>query len=255
MAGLGGVGGVHLTTLARMGIGNFHLADFDHFELHNFNRQAGATVSTIGRPKAAVMAEMARDINPEANVRCFDEGITAGNVEDFLRGVDVAVDGLDYFAVDARSLLYETAHRLRVPVVAAGPIGCSAALLVFVPGGVTWHRYFAMDLAKSDVDKYVLFAIGTAPRATQMKYLDRSYVNLTEKRGPSLALAVQLCARVVAAETLKLLLKRGEVLPAPIYHQFDAYRCKYVVGRLRWGNRGPLQRFKLWLFRRLLASR
>ena len=64
IAGLGGVGGVHLLTLTRLGIGKFNLADFDHFELHNFNRQVGATVSSIGRSKLEVMAEMACAINP-----------------------------------------------------------------------------------------------------------------------------------------------------------------------------------------------
>ena len=47
IAGMGGVGGSHLLTLTRLGIGGFHLADFDTFELANFNRQAGA-----GSPKS-----------------------------------------------------------------------------------------------------------------------------------------------------------------------------------------------------------
>ncbi len=41
VAGLGGVGGSHLLTLARLGIGAFHLSDFDALDLPNFNRQAG----------------------------------------------------------------------------------------------------------------------------------------------------------------------------------------------------------------------
>lgn len=45
--GLGGVGGVNLVTLARLGIGRFTIADPDTFELANFNRQYGAMVSTI----------------------------------------------------------------------------------------------------------------------------------------------------------------------------------------------------------------
>ena len=61
IAGLGGVGGPHLTTLARLGIGSFTLAEFDLFELANFNRQVGATTSSIGRSKLDVMVEMARD--------------------------------------------------------------------------------------------------------------------------------------------------------------------------------------------------
>ena len=59
IAGMGGVGGIHLLTLVRLGIGRFRIADFDTFDIVNFNRQAGATMDTIGRPKIDVMAEMA----------------------------------------------------------------------------------------------------------------------------------------------------------------------------------------------------
>ena len=71
IAGLGGVGGVYLLTLARLGIGAFTIADFDTFALANFNRQAGATMSTMGRSKLDVMVEMARDINPGLEIRRF----------------------------------------------------------------------------------------------------------------------------------------------------------------------------------------
>lgn len=47
IAGLGGVGGSHLLTLTRLGVGAFHLADFDAFDVPNFNRQAGAMTSTL----------------------------------------------------------------------------------------------------------------------------------------------------------------------------------------------------------------
>jgi hypothetical protein len=46
IAGAGGVGGVHLLTLARLGVGAFTIADMDRFDLVNFNRQAGAMMST-----------------------------------------------------------------------------------------------------------------------------------------------------------------------------------------------------------------
>src|SRR5574340_1155553 len=52
IAGLGGVGGVHLLTLARLGLSRFSLAEFDTFDLVNFNRQVGATVSSLGRPRS-----------------------------------------------------------------------------------------------------------------------------------------------------------------------------------------------------------
>src|SRR5262245_59714807 len=73
LVGMGGVGGIHLATLARLGIGTFHIADPDCFELANFNRQYGAITRTLGRSKAVVMAEVARGINPELQLRVFSE--------------------------------------------------------------------------------------------------------------------------------------------------------------------------------------
>ena len=99
IAGMGGVGGIHLLTLVRLGIGNFSIAEFDSFDVHNFNRQAGAMISTLGRPKIDVMAEQALDINPELRITKFPEGVDAGNLDRFLDGVDVYVDGLDFFCV------------------------------------------------------------------------------------------------------------------------------------------------------------
>ena len=254
IAGLGGVGGVHVVTLARMGVGNFNIADFDHFELHNFNRQSGAMMSTLGEPKATVMHNMAKDINPEADIRVFDKGINQGNIDDFLKDVDVVVDGLDFFAVDARDTLYTAAREKGLPVVGAGPIGFSMILLVFIPDQMSWHEYFAMDLAKNDTEKYLLFGLGNAPSATHLSYIDKNYVSLDKKVGPSCAAAVQLCGGVIAVEVMKLILNRGSVLAVPYYHQFDVYKHKHVVGKLRFGNRGPLQRLKFHLFKRFYLS-
>src|SRR5438309_6294452 len=71
IAGMGGVGGFHLLTLVRFGIGAFNIADGDVFELVNFNRQAGANLDTVGHAKVAVMADSARQINPEVRINCF----------------------------------------------------------------------------------------------------------------------------------------------------------------------------------------
>jgi nitroreductase len=57
-------------------------------------------------------------------------------------------------------------------------------------------------------------------------------------------MACQLCAGVTGTEALKILLKRGPLYPAPYYHQFDAYRCRWHVGFLPGGNRHPLQFLK-----------
>jgi hypothetical protein len=59
---------------------------------------------------------------------------------------------------------------------------------------------------------------------------------------------------MAAAESLKMLLARGNVYAAPHYHQFDAYKGIYRRGQLRWGNKGPLQRLKFLLARKKFAA-
>src|SRR6185437_12284555 len=117
IAGLGGVGGSHLLTLTRLGIGAFNIADFDVFELANFNRQAGAMVSTLGQPKAETLARMARDINPTLDLNIFPRGIDEANLDAFLAGVDVYVDSLDFFVLDLRRKLFQRCSELGIPAV------------------------------------------------------------------------------------------------------------------------------------------
>ena len=102
IAGMGGVGGSHLLTLTRLGIGRFSLSDFDRFGVENFNRQAGARLSSVGRPKLETLVEMALDINPHLDIRTFPQGIGAHNVDHFLSGASVYVGGFDFFAMDAQ---------------------------------------------------------------------------------------------------------------------------------------------------------
>jgi len=252
IAGMGGVGGVHLLTLARLGVGAFNIADFDRFDLVNFNRQAGAVMSTLGRPKVEVLAEMARDINPELQIRAYPAGVSDANLGDFLDGADAYVDGLDFFSFAARRATFAACHRRGVPAVTAAPLGIGAAVLVFMPGGMSFEEYFCLDGCDEE-EMAVRFLLGLSPAMLQQAYLaDRSRVNLSERRGPSTIIACQLCAGVAASEALKILLGRGRVLAAPHGYQFDAYRCRLRHTWRPGGNRNPLQRLALWLARRQL---
>jgi molybdopterin/thiamine biosynthesis adenylyltransferase len=253
IAGMGGVGGIHLITLARLGIGAFHIADPDDFELVNFNRQYGATLRSLGRGKAEVMAEEARTINPELQLRVFREAITPENVGEFLDGVDVFVDGIDFFDIAARRLVFREARRRGIWAITAGPIGFSAAWLVFSPTGMSFDEYFDFEEGMDRADQLVAFLVGLTPRATQRAYLDLTQVDPKAGRGPSAGLACQLCSGIVAAEILKILLGRSPIRPAPWYFQFDAYRQRLCKGRLLGGNRHPWQRVKRKLLRSLLT--
>jgi molybdopterin/thiamine biosynthesis adenylyltransferase len=250
IVGMGGVGGIHLITLTRLGVGAFNIADPDSFEPANFNRQYGAKVPTIGRSKAEVMAEEARAINPDVKVRVFAEAITPANADAFLDGASMLVDGIDFFALDIRRLLFREARKRGIWGATAGPMGFSTAWLTFSPTGMSFDDYFAFDDCKDTLDHLIAFLLGLAPSATQRVYMDITQADPRTGRGPSAGLACHLCSGVMASEVLKILLGRPHVRPAPCYFQFDAYRQVLRKGRIWWGNRNPWQRIKrLWLRR------
>jgi molybdopterin/thiamine biosynthesis adenylyltransferase len=254
IAGLGGVGGVHLLTLARLGIGHFRVADFDTFDFANFNRQVGATVSTVGLPKAQVLGDMARDINPDVCLEAFPEGVTAANVDAFLDGVDLYVDGLDFFAFDAREAVFAACARKGIPAITVAPLGMGAALLNFLPGQMSFEQYFRWA-GCDETDKALRFLVGLSPSFLHARYLvDPSAVDFWARKGPSTGMACQLCAGIAGTEALKILLDRGGVVAAPRGVHFDAYRNTLKTTWRPWGNANPVQRLLLAFVRRRYAG-
>lgn len=250
IAGLGGVGGSHLLTLSRLGIGAFHIADFDKFELPNFNRQAGATVSHLDRPKTDVLAEMASDINPELDITKFPVGVTKNNLSELFTGVDLYVDALDFFAFEAREMVFAYCAEHGIPAITAAPLGMGTAVLNFLPGKMTFEEYFQLD-GKSETDKILHFLLGLSPAMLQRGYLvDQSKVDLINHKGPSTPMACELCAGVAAAQALKILLGRGKVLAAPWGLHFDAYSNKLAKTWRPGGNSHLIQRLGITIARR-----
>ena len=254
IAGMGGVGGSHLLTLARLGVGAFNIADFDVFDIANINRQVGATAPNIGKPKVEVLAAMALEINPELDIKVFPQGVGSDNLSHFLDGVDVYVDGLDFFAFAARQSTFAACSSFGIPAITAAPLGMGTALLNFLPRQMSFEKYFGFE-NRSDDEKALRFLIGLAPRGLHRSYLvDPSAVNLVEQRGPSTIIGCQLCAGVAATEALKCLLGRGKLLPAPHGIQFDAYRNKLLHTWRPGGHHHPLQRAALKVGLRQIAK-
>jgi molybdopterin/thiamine biosynthesis adenylyltransferase len=253
IAGMGGAGGFHLLTLARLGICKFHIADLDQFELANFNRQAGATMSTLGRPKVDVLAEMVRDVNPECELEIFPTGVHDDNLAAFFKDVDLYVDGLDAFAFEAREAVFAYCASHGIPATTVAPLGMSAALLNFLPGEMTFEEYFQVA-GRTDLEKSVRFLVGLAPSLLHRHYLvDRTRVNLRERRGPSTVMACELCAGVAASEALKILLGRGKVWAAPHGIQIDVYRNRLAHTWRPGGNRHPMNRLAIAIAKRQLG--
>jgi molybdopterin/thiamine biosynthesis adenylyltransferase len=265
VGGLGGVGGDHTIVLTRLGISNFHISDLDEYDVPNFNRQAGANMSTLGKPKAAVMEETILGINPEATVKNFDSGINDDNLEDFLEGVDIYVDSLDIFCLDIRRKVFRRCYEKGIPTITAAPMGMGTAFLVFMPGKMSFDEYFAIvDPAQNASenekelifnDNIIRFVIGVSPSVQQRHYLvDRSSVNFLKQKVPSTCMGISLAAGALCTNVLKIILNRGVVVHAPHGLHFDAYRNKLIKTWRPWGNKNPIQKYMFWRVKQLLKD-
>ncbi|MFN3750186.1 MAG: ThiF family adenylyltransferase [Thiobacillus sp.] len=252
IAGLGGTGGAQVHALARMGIGNFALADPDTFELVNFNRQSGATVPNLGRRKTEVAKETVLSINPEADVRSFDAGIGPANIDAFLDGADVVVDSLDFYCFEERFLLYAHARARGLWVLTSPPLGFGFTLLMFDPHGMSFEDYFGFRPGMSERQRIIALIAGIAPKPFMLKYLDRTRPDFEGRRLPSVGAAPFMIAGVIATEVTQILLGRGRPMAVPTIYQFDALLRAFRKKTYRWGMRGPLQRIKRRLLDRML---
>jgi len=116
--GLGGVGSYAVEGLVRSGIGHLTLVDFDQVCVTNLNRQLHATVRTVGKSKAELMAQRCREVNPECTVEPIAEFYRAENAEQLLQpGWDFVVDAIDN--VKAKLHLLHRCVELRLPVVSS----------------------------------------------------------------------------------------------------------------------------------------
>ena len=118
VVGIGGVGGYVCEVLARGGVGNLSIVDFDNVSESNINRQIIALSSTIGRPKVEVMKERIFEINPNCNVLTYNVKVnkeTIGRIFD--DKFDFVVDAID--DLNGKVLLAKTCQENGIKIISS----------------------------------------------------------------------------------------------------------------------------------------
>lgn len=184
--GCGGLGGMVIECLARIGVGHLRVVDGDVFEESNLNRQLLSSSMNLGRPKTLAAQQRVMAINPLVEVDAVQERLTVENAAELLAGCDVAVDCLDN--IQARLVLQETAKNAGLPLVHAAVAGWNGRVCVIRPGE---------DLLN-------------------LLYPDPQESRGEERQTGTLSFSASLTASWQAAETVKLMLGKpglhGEIL-------------------------------------------
>lgn len=256
IAGMGGVGGHYAEMMARLGVRNFTLADFDHFEIANFNRQNGSGHSQIGKKKLDVIAGRIRDINPKANIRFFADGVNRSNLNEFLEKADVYLDGLDFFVLKERLWVFNRLRELGIPGITVAPIGMGASLVVFTKDSMSFEEYFGYTESTPELERGIRFLVGLSPTMLQRHYqADRTRVDFKNHKVPSMPMGCYLAAGVAGTTALKVLLNRGPLRAAPWSLHYDAYLQTYRQRYTFLGAANPLQKLKCWVAYKMVTQK
>ena len=123
VVGVGGVGSWAVEALARSGVGQITMIDFDHVAESNMNRQIQALDSTLGAAKVTTLATRVRDINPACRVTAIDDFLTEENLPGLIRqdALDAVIDACDETKVKAALIAH--ARTSKIPLVVCGAAG------------------------------------------------------------------------------------------------------------------------------------
>jgi tRNA A37 threonylcarbamoyladenosine dehydratase len=120
--GVGGVGSFAAEAIARAGVGNLTIVDFDDVDITNINRQLPALHSTVGRYKVDVMKERILDINPNINIKAIREVYNKDTSESILsEDYDYVVDAIDM--VTSKIHLIETCKNKGIEIISSMGMG------------------------------------------------------------------------------------------------------------------------------------
>lgn len=196
--GCGGVGSFAAEALARSGVGELVLVDFDKVCITNSNRQLHAMKGTIGQHKVEVMAQRLRLVHPTGTVTAEPRFYNAESSDEILDGrVDYVIDCIDNMT--AKAHLVATCVRRGIPCVSS--MGAAARL---DPTAIT-----VTDLSETAVD----------PFARAFRKILRKHHGLDARRGQPIGVAA-----VYSTEVPRL--------PEPVsYDEGDGFRCVCPGGK------------------------
>lgn len=118
VVGLGGVGAFVAEFLARAGVGHLTIVDGDVVDITNKNRQLIALDSTIGQPKAELVAQRLRDINPHIVLEVINDFLTPETAYDLVDSrFDYVADCID--SISPKISLLRACHDSRVKVISS----------------------------------------------------------------------------------------------------------------------------------------
>src|SRR5277367_463154 len=210
--GTGGLGAPLGLYLAAAGVGRIGLVDFDKVDLSNLQRQILFDTNDIGRPKIEAATNRLRNLNPDIQIDNFETRLTSENALDILKDYDIVVDGTDNFPT--RYLVNDACVILGKPNVYGSIFRFEGQVTIFAYSGGPCYRCLYPEPPPP----------GLVPSCAE---------------GGVLGVLPGIVGAIQAAETLKLIIGKGESLVGRLL-LFDALAMRFRELKLRKNPECPV---------------
>jgi molybdopterin/thiamine biosynthesis adenylyltransferase/rhodanese-related sulfurtransferase len=140
VVGAGGLGSTLLPLLAGAGVGFIRLYDGDVVALHNLHRQTLFSMADVDKLKVLCAQRVLAERNPECVVEAHPQALSASQLEQALRGIDLVIDAADNFAITYQ--LSDACYPLAIPLVCASVLGRQGYVGSFCGGGPSYRALF-----------------------------------------------------------------------------------------------------------------
>lgn len=203
--GMGGLGSPVAMYLAAAGVGHLVIADYDHVEISNLQRQIIHRQNSVGQSKVESAKQTLESLNSDIKVTTISEKLNKTSLAQWLKNVDCVVDGTDNFA--ARFAINEVCVKTRAPLVSGAAIRFEGQVSVFTN--------------TENSPCYQCLYPDTGEELEQ-----------TCSENGVLAPVVGIIGSIQATETLKVLMNIGETLQSRLL-LLDAYKMEWRTIKLK----------------------
>jgi molybdopterin/thiamine biosynthesis adenylyltransferase len=227
IAGLGGMGSNLAEIMVRLGVGHIKIADPDTIDFSNINRQVIANRNTVGVKKTRASASELRNIAEDYELVVYEDGITEANVEEFVSDLDLIIDEIDVFPLQAHVWLHQAARKKNLPLYSGYIIGMGTHVYKFQGSQYTFEDFMLNDkkqIEKPTLEFLVDRFINPAPAYMNNPDTIEAFCDSAKKTsvpifGATTYLSQSLIAVRIISDQLQLHKKLGGA-PTPLMPQF-----------------------------------